>query len=939
MIVTSTTIAEKPAKVFDVPGKTRRIDVSAAAREPYTGKGNSAPLELHARLGHDENRMMQLLRSAFLFLLRLLFGFRYRVRVEGLEEVRNLEGPLLILPNHPGYVDPPLLMSHLRIKQTIRPTVFSGIYRTPVFYPLMRLLHALEVPDLSEHSHEARGQTLSVIDSIVSGVQQGESFLIYPSGRVQRREQERIGSARAAAETIQRCPQAKIVLVRTRGIWGSMFSYARTGRRPHLGWAAVRALGWVLANLAVFIPRRDVTITLQVIDRSELPGLSREELNPFLDQWYFPERVENAKFVPYHFCFGPRNYHFPHMDAAGQVDLAKIKPATIHAVNDLIEEHVGHALEDDEKQANVPLDQLGLDSLDRMDVALKIENRFGFHSDRVGDSLGELWALAEGLVTGSGEGPRPAPAAWIRTPHTIRLGEILAETIAEAFVRRALANPRDIAVADQVSGALCYRKLLVGASLLGKRFDALQGHAVGILLPASVAADLVYFSLQLVGKLPVILNWTTGPANVAHAVEILDVRYVVTSRKLIDRLGIEVSGAEYVFLEDVKAGIGKLEALATLVRTYLLPGRFLQELPRPNPDEPAVVLFTSGSESTPKAVPLSHGNLITNARDALAVVAPKSTDAMLGFLPPFHSFGLLGNIIATVLGGIRVVHHPDPTDAGSLVHLTATYGATFLVTTPTFLGYMLAQAKPENLRTLRLIITGAEKCPDALFDKALQMVPQLKILEGYGITECSPIVSGNRPDRIKRGTVGQPMDQLEICVVDPNTHQPLPPNTTGMLLVHGPSVFHGYLNYSGPAPFLELDGRRWYVTGDLVQVDEQKYISFRGRLKRFLKAGGEMISLPALEEPFNQLYPPTDQGPQVAVEGVETRGGRLIVLFSVPEITLRQANAILAKTGFRGVMRIDDVMPVDSIPVLGTGKTDYKVLRRMVADKAQAALK
>ena len=882
---------------------------------------------------------MQFLRSAFWFLLRSLFRFRYRVRVHGLEEVRRVQGPLLILPNHPGYVDPPLLLSHLRIKQVIRPTVFSGIYRAPAFYPLMRLVNALEVPDLSEHSREAREQTLSVIDSIVSGVQRGESYLIYPSGRVQRQEQERIGGARAAAEAIQRCPQATIVLVRTQGIWGSMFSYAYTGRRPHLGWAALRALGWVLANLVVFIPRRDVTITLQVLDRSKLPGLSREELNPFLDRWYFPDGFQKPTFVPYHFCFGPRDYHFPEMAAAGQIDLAKIRPATVHAVNDLIEEHVGHALEEDEKQADVALDRLGLDSLDRMDVALKIENRFGFHSDRVGDTLGELWALAEGLVTGSGEGPQPVPGAWDHSPRTIRPGEILAETIAEAFVRRALANPRAIAVADQMSGVLSYRKLLVAANLLGKRFDALEGRAVGVLLPASVAADLVYFGLHLVGKLPVILNWTTGPANLAHAVDVLGVRYVITSRKLIDRLGIEVAGAEYVFLEDLKAGIGKREALATLARAYLLPGRFLQGLPRPNPDEPAVVLFTSGSESTPKAVPLSHGNLISNARDALAVVIPSNADAMLGFLPPFHSFGLLGNILATVLGGIRVVHHPDPTDAKSLVHLTASYGATLLVTTPTFLGYMLALARPEDLRTLRLIITGAEKCPDSLFDKALQMAPQLKILEGYGITECSPIVSGNRPDRIKRGTVGQPMDQLEICVVDPDSHHPLPRNTTGMLLVHGPSVFHGYLNSSGPAPFLELDGRRWYVTGDLVQVDEQRYITFRGRLKRFLKAGGEMISLPALEEPFNQLYPPTDQGPQVAVEGVETRDGRLIVLFALPELTLRQANAVLAKAGFRGVMRIDDVTRVDRIPVLGTGKTDYKVLRRMVAEKAQATPK
>jgi long-chain-fatty-acid--[acyl-carrier-protein] ligase len=219
------------------------------------------------------------------------------------------------------------------------------------------------------------------------------------------------------------------------------------------------------------------------------------------------------------------------------------------------------------------------------------------------------------------------------------------------------------------------------------------------------------------------------------------------------------------------------------------------------------------------------------------------------------------------------------------------------------------------------------------------MAPQAIILEGYGITECSPVVSGNRPGHIRPGTVGQAIEGVEVLVVDPESKQPLPVNATGLLLVRGPTIFHGYLNYDGPDPFIEVAGQRWYVTGDLVQLDDERFIHFRGRLKRFLKAGGEMISLPALEEPFNELYPPSEKGPQVAVEGIETPGGRWIVLFSTCEIPLRQANAILAEAGFRGVMRIDEAICLDPIPVLGTGKTDYKVLRGIVAARAQAVAK
>ncbi|MCY2989709.1 MAG: AMP-binding protein [Planctomycetota bacterium] len=880
--------------------------------------------------------MLALLHSLFWRLAGWLCRLRYRVRVQGGEQLQGLRGPTFVMPSHPGYIDPPLVLSHLRIQGGIRPVVFSGMYRQPALYPLMRLVNALEVPDLSEQSRGAREQTLTMIDTIVAGVERGENFLIYPSGRTRRRGREEVGAARAAAEIIQRCPQANLVLVRTQGVWGSMFSYACTGTQPRLGRCVLRAIGWMCANLLCFAPRREVTMTIEVIDRRNLPGLSREQLNPYLEDWYNRGGPEPPVYVPYHRFLGRRTYNFPDLTKTGQVDLGAIRPATIHAVNELLEEHLGRPLSDADKQLDTPLDQIGLDSLDRMDVALRIEDRFGFRADRVADTVGELWALAEGLLKSTGDGAAPVPPAWNRPPNTTKPLEVLADTLPEAFVRRALRHLGDVAVADRISGVLTYRRLLVGARLMGKRFARMQGDAIGVLLPASAAADLVFFSLQLAGKLPVLLNWTTGPANLAHAVEKLDIRHVVTSRKLIDRLGIEIPGAEYAFLEDLRSQVGKFEAAATLLASYLFPGSFLHDLPRPGVDEPAVVLFTSGSESTPKAVPLSHGNLIHNVRASLAVLNATRADAMLGFLPPFHSFGLMGTLVAPILSGFRVVHHPDPTDARGLVRSAAAYQTTLLVTTPTFLSYMLSVASPEDLRQIRIIITGAEKCPEALFARTKQLAPQATILEGYGITECSPVVSGNRPGHIKLGSVGQPVDGVEVCVVHPESRQPLPANTTGLLLVRGPCIFHGYLKYDGPDPFVQVAGKRWYVTGDLVQLDDERFIHFRGRLKRFLKVGGEMVSLPALEEPFNTLYPPTENGPQVAVEGIETPSGRWIMLFSTADIPLRQANAILAEAGFRGVMRLDEVLRVEAIPVLGTGKTDYKALRQIVVERAQS---
>jgi long-chain-fatty-acid--[acyl-carrier-protein] ligase len=243
------------------------------------------------------------------------------------------------------------------------------------------------------------------------------------------------------------------------------------------------------------------------------------------------------------------------------------------------------------------------------------------------------------------------------------------------------------------------------------------------------------------------------------------------------------------------------------------------------------------------------------------------------------------------------------------------------------------------LASLRLIIVGAEKCPAVLYERCARVAPQAALLEGYGVTECSPVVAVNRPQANRPGTVGQPLPGVEVCVVDLQSERELPRGELGMLWVSGPTSFPGYLGYEGPSPFRERHGRRWYVTGDLAEIDSDGFIRLAGRLKRFLKAGGEMISLPALEEPFAQRYPPTSDGPRVAIEGVETDGGARLILFTTEPISLAEANSLLMQEGFRGVMRLDEVRQVDQLPVLGTGKVDYKVLRALVAAEEPQAKK
>jgi long-chain-fatty-acid--[acyl-carrier-protein] ligase len=874
--------------------------------------------------------VFQLLRVILRVPARLIVSLRYRIHVRGVDQLRDLKGPVLVLPNHPTRMDPSVVILGLSPWLHPRPVLYEGNFTNFLFYPLLLILGAIRVPDLSRASSRARARAEQAVGEVIAALRKGQTVIMWPSGRTQRTGIELLGGARAAADILQQVPEAQVILVRTRGLWGSRFSNAYTGSLPNLFKQLWISAGLLLANLVFFMPRRPVDITVERVDRGRLPELKRESLNPWLEKWYNPDgRPETPAFTRYHFLFGPRTHKFPSYRSAAGADLGRVKPETVHEVEEIVQGKLRRRLTEGEKKPETALDQLGLDSLDQMDVALDVERQFGFSGDEVPRTLGDVWVLAQGLA--ENKPPKPAPPAWFCEPRD-ELAAINGQTVAEAFVNRALANPGDPAVADDVAGAVPYDRMLVGALTLSRRFAGLAGDRVGLLLPASVACDVSFLGLQLAGKLPVVLNWTTGETNLAHAVRTMGVSHVVTSSSFVDRIRVEVKGTQSVYLEDLREDISKLEKLRTLLTVRLRHGRVRGLVPRAEPDQPAVVLFTSGSEKAPKAVPLTHRNLLENARGCIEALGVNRRDSLLGFLPAFHSFGLSVTGLLPLLAGLRLVHHPDPTAAAALARKINAYRPTVLAGTPTFISYILDRAGPLQLESLRLIVVGAEKCPPDVRKRCGEAARGAALLEGYGITECAPVVSVNRPGADRPGTVGQAIPGVEVAVSDRDLEGNLLPDGKTMLEVSGPTVFPGYLGYDGPAPFRERDGKRWYVTGDLGQVDAEGYITLSGRLKRFLKAGGEMISLPALEEPFSHHYPPGDPGlPRVAVEGAEIEeGGRRIVLFTTEALDLRQANALLSEAGLRGVMRLDEVRRVNEIPTLGSGKIDYTALRARI---------
>jgi long-chain-fatty-acid--[acyl-carrier-protein] ligase len=872
--------------------------------------------------------MLRLVRYVLWGCCRVILSLRYRIRIHGLEQVRALPGPVLILPNHPGLNDPILVLGVVWPLLKPRPMLYEGNFHG-LLYPVMPLLNAVRVPDLGQASMSARDRARQAVAGVVEGLQQRDNLILWPAGRLQLDGTEHLGGARAVADVLQEVQEANVVLVRTRGVFGSMFSYAPTGRHPYLGRRMLAGAGWLLANLLVFMPRRQVDIYLEAIPRSELPEPRRETLNPWLEAHFNRDGPEKPTFVPYHFLFGRRSYEFPPLEEVDEIDLKKVTPATREAVAHIVADKLGRPLTPQEERPETNFDQLGLDSLDRMEMMLRVEQQFGFSGDQVPVDLGQLWALAQGLARRSPS--RPAPPLWFQPPSDSGPLTFMGETVSEAFVNRALACRRDVAVGDDLAGVLTYERLLVGALTMARRFKSLPATNVGLMLPASVACDVAFLGLHLAGKLPVVLNWTTGPANLAHAARLMGLTHVVTSQAFVDRSGVAVEGVEFLFLEELRQQIGKWEQLRSLLAVRWLPGRIRARVPSQDPNSPAVVLFTSGSEKAPKAVPLTHRNLISNQRASIEFFGVKRTDSLLGFLPAFHSFGMAVTGLMPLLGGMKVVRHPDPTDAAGLVRKLDSYRPTLLAGTPTFVSFLVDRTEPGQLDSLRLTMVGAEKCPDAVRERVARAAPQAELLEGYGITECSPVVAANPPGNNRPGSLGLPLPGVEVAVVSLDTEEALPAGQRGMVLVSGPNVFPGYIGYDGPPPFTERSGKRWYITGDLAHFDKDGFLHFGGRLKRFLKAGGEMISLPALEEPFVRLHPPGKEGPRVAVEGIERDEGRQIVLFTTQPLGLQEANRVLEKEGFRGVMRLTEVRRVEQIPVLGTGKTDYKALRAMLA--------
>jgi long-chain-fatty-acid--[acyl-carrier-protein] ligase len=877
------------------------------------------------------NRLLQWFVRSLLFL-------RYRVRVTGLEAVaeRGTRG-ILFLPNHPAMIDPFIVMT--RLYDPFRARALADQKQIDRFFIrwLAKRARVMPLADLAKAGGSAEGAR-AAIDQCVDALRNGDNLILYPGGQVVHERFEDLRSNSGVRMILDALPDVRVVLIRTRGLWGSIFSWA-SGRAPGVGKALRLAVRTFLASGIFFARRREVT--MELVEPEDLPRQAdRNDLNRYLEAFYNDGAPPNT-YVPRTFWERGEPQILPEPATVGaQGDLSSVSATVRTHVHEFVSELTG--VTDPADEARLAHD-LGMDSLDLMDVVTFLQTEFGSSvgSLRTLQTVGDIMLLASGRAISTATQPlSEAPRQWFKHLPSESLPPGLADmTIPQAFLTQAQANPNAAAVADQLSGVKTYRQIAMGVNVLAEHIEPMPGENIGIMLPASIAAGTLFMATLFAGKTPAMINWTLGPKNLAHCVEVAGIQAILTSRALVERLenqGVafgDIRG-HFVFLEDIAHGVTRGQKIRAFLAARFAWTPLRRRAEQASKD--AVILFTSGSESVPKAVPLTHRNILTNVADIYQCFTIKHGDCLLGILPPFHSFGLTTSVILPLSLGLRVAYSPDPTEGATLAATIETYRATMLVGTPTFLEGIIRASQGEELETLRLVVSGAETCPPRVYDLLQQQCPQTIVLEGYGATECSPVIAVNHEDDVRPYTIGRPLRSVERLLVDPDSGAPVGPGQRGLLLARGPSVFDGYLNHPGESPFVTVDGKSWYRTGDLVTEQADGSLSFAGRLKRFIKLGGEMISLPAIEAVLAEHFTgDDDEGPILAVTATTETDNPEIVLFTPQPIERQQANQVIREAGLSGLHNIRRVLHVEYLPHLGTGKIDYRALNRILSRESE----
>jgi len=498
----------------------------------------------------------------------------------------------------------------------------------------------------------------------------------------------------------------------------------------------------------------------------------------------------------------------------------------------------------------------------------------------------------------------------------------------EEFIKIAKKRGKKEAIVDRGRETrINYGKALIASLMLAEKFKAYKQGFIGVMIPNSAGVMLTAIGAMMAGRVPVMINYSTGAAeNCEYAQRKCGFKTIITSRALCEKIGCRLVPG-MIFIEDIMEKISAADKIKAALKSKMPFGVIKKSLPKSHEEDNVVILFTSGSEKDPKAVQLTHKNIAANVQDIFVSLKLNDDDVFLGNLPLFHVFGYTTNFWLPLLGGLSVVTYPNPLEYRKIVQIIKEEGVSLMLGTPVFFNGYLRQSEPGELSSVRIAVAGADKCPDMLRE-GYNKKHGITLLEGYGCTETSPVISVNLPGANRPGSTGKPLPTVKVKIADINTGEEVPRGGEGKLLTKGDHVMKGYFDDLEETSLRIKDG--WYDTGDMGMVDEDGYVWHRGRLKRFAKIGGEMVSLVKVESVLTEILPP--EADCCVVEIPDYLKGAKIIAAVTESVDKKSVLSEMARE-LPPIALPKEFVVMAELPKMGSGKVNFRDVTEMVKEK------
>jgi len=874
-------------------------------------------------------------------LMKLFIRARYRVNITWLE-LLDRKWSNLILPSHVALMDPLIIFAFLWENGKLSPVITEDYYKVPVFKQLLDSVWAIPIPDLAKDDRKL--DTSVIVKNVVDALENGCNILLYPQWALARQGFQSIVGKKTAFLITQEAPKdTKILTVNIRWLWWSRSSRAWTWKAPNLALFFLKWLRFLLWNLFFFVPKRKVEIEIKD-STALLHKVEKEWLDAFNQEL---EKIYNAKWEEkLNYMTGlcwyntTKNHKEPSVIQWSIKDLKRtsfnwktdIPSDILDKITSIVKKIKPEFTWKISLDTNLILDCF-FDSLDMAELKSTVQSAFSNASNPPLLDLKTVWDVAMMAIWQSttieemkpcerkysGDGKLIyAHIKWLINKNSTIL----------SLMKESLKNHKsDGFCYDSIFGVQSRNDFLVKAYLIADLLKKMPWERIAIMLPSLSATSLLVVWCYLAKKIPVMLNWTQSEEAFAHCIKSQNVKVILTAKSFFQKVQTPwLQKYKMTFFEDVLKDISLVQKLTAVCKAM----RF--KIPT-DISKIAVVLFTSWSESLPKTVELTHENVLNDLLWAAGIVWIRVNDVEICYLPPFHSFGFALWIVMPLISWARIVFTPDPNDSKTIADLVGHTKSTFLCSTPTFLNWIVQIAKDDQLKSLRIAIVWAEKCPKDLFLRFSKKSPNATIIEWYGITECSPVIAVNPFKKwveIKRWTVWLPILGQIVKILDLDTHKEQPAKKEWMIYVSGLNVFWWYVDKKLESPFEEFDGKKWYKTWDLWFLDKDGYLTISWRLKRFVKIAWEMISLPAIETVLSRKWKHSDWTECLAIESEENDWNVKLTLFTTEKLWTSEVNEYLHSEWVTNLVSIDSIIQLKEIPMLGTWKVDHVQLRKIL---------